>query len=798
MSLRRWQLASARSLTLAADARLSQTDYADDQIWELLLGSGESPALQLQTRYGGRAGLVSLVPMWAQDGRSIYQAQAYIKPPVLTGFAPGYLRVEAALTPQLHLQAEYWAMESHAVGAQFTVTNTGKTEATLGLDLIGFVGINGKEQKTLLLPLPDGSPTLSLGNVGNLQPIVLLDGGTAETAQFSGSTSPRLRRKLSIPAGGTTTARFVHAGLSHADDALALAQRWLQADWGAAFAQIESASEAVPNFETGDADLDAVLAFSYQQLVSGFLKPTASLPNSSFIATRDKSHGYQTEHDRGWNGQTPTLAYTTALAIASIQPEMAQGIIRNYLAIQQTDGWIDWKPGLGGQKQGILVLPILARLSWGIFQYTEDNDFLNAVFPGLLKGFQRWLQPDLDKDSDGLPEWQSENQTGYVYTPTFAAWQAWAQGADIRLVEAPDLLAYLLSEARSLKEIAYYLRQTEAEIQLEAYIQTLKAALEKLWNDDLDRYTYRDRDSHLTTTSESIIHDARGMDEMLPAQTLTEPNRLIVRVQGGLNLVPRMMLKLQGLDAHGGSLTETATGEQFVWATGRGVYTSQHVFSQLDQVSFEGLSRVYRVDVQTVDTTRLDIHTLLPLWAGGLSPEHTAALFDILIDDRFWRANGVTMNASDDPNFDPSNAEGSGGVWPYWLTLIGEALIELGKMDQAVDLLKRLLKAQTTVFQSHGHFTEFYNSDTAQGLGEENHLAGIAPLYLLMRVIGVRIISAHKVWVGGQFAWGKAITLQQHGVKVRRDAQGTHIEFPSGKSVDVSGVEWQEINDDHA
>src|SRR5450432_3570564 len=55
----RWQLTSNSplALQLAADARLSQTDYFDDQVWELALGSPGNPALALQTSYGGRIGL---------------------------------------------------------------------------------------------------------------------------------------------------------------------------------------------------------------------------------------------------------------------------------------------------------------------------------------------------------------------------------------------------------------------------------------------------------------------------------------------------------------------------------------------------------------------------------------------------------------------------------------------------------------------------------------------------------------------------------------------------------------------
>ncbi len=621
-TIKRWHLDTNAPycLHIAADARLSSTDYRDDQIWEVLPGNGESAALALQTRFGGRAGLVSLVPMWLHDGRSIYQAQAYTRSPFLTGFAPGYLRFEASLTPQIALQIEYWAMESHAIGVRYILANVHTEPLEVELDVIAFVGINNKEQR--LVALPSVSGALSLGTIGNLQPVILLEDGQTES---EAPGSPKLQRKLTIPARKKMSFRTIHAGSGSINLSLALAQKWLQTDWDAAFAKVDTGGQAIPQIETGDADTDATIAFAYRELAQSFLKATASLPFPSFVATREPGRGYNT-NDKGWNGQSPTLAYLSALAIASIDHTFAEGVIRNYLAVQQNDGWIDSKPGLGGQKQSTLCMPVLARLAWGIFQYTENSQFLQDVFPGLYKFFQRWLQADLDKDKDGLPEWQNEVQTGYVFMPTFATWQGWGGGADIRTIESPDLMAYLLSEAKSLKEIAYFLRDAAAEKQLDEHIGRLETALESLWNADLGRYTYRDRDVHTTTERVDIITDARALDELLPAEKLNPPNRLVVRVSGGVNLQPRMTLKLDGFDTTGKAISEHAAGEQFIWAGGRGVYTSKQVFSQIDRVTFEGLSRVYRVDVHTVDTTRLDINALLPLWTASIPPDHMEAL----------------------------------------------------------------------------------------------------------------------------------------------------------------------------
>ncbi len=792
-TIQRWHLNSNAPycLHIAADARLSSTDYRNDQIWEVLPGNGESPALALQTRFGGRAGLVSLVPMWIHDGRSIYQAQAYSRQPYLTGFAPGYLRFEAALTPHLALQTEYWAMESHAIGVRFTLANVHTEALDVELDVIAFVGMNSKEQRLLGLP-PNA---LSLNTIGNIQPVLVLEDGQVESESPS---SPKLKRAVTIEPQKKLVMRLVHAALGDVKQSLALAQKWMNADWDAAFAQIDISAQAIPQIQTGDVDTDATIAFAYRELAHSFLKATSSLPYPSFVATREPGRGANT-NDKGWNGQSPTLAYLSALGIASVDAGLAQGIIGNYLAVQQNDGWIDNKPGLAGQKQSVLCLPILARLSWGIFQYTEDSQFLQDAFPGLLKFFQRWLQADLDKDNDGLPEWQNEVQTGYVFTPTFATWQAWGGGADIRTLETPDLLTYLLSEAKSLKEIAYYLRDAAAEKQIDEHIGQLETALESLWNTDLGRYAYRDRDTHVTTGRVEFINDARGMDELLPAEKLSPPNRLVVRVSGGVNLLPKMTLKLDGFDVDGKAISEQASGEKFIWAGGRGVYTSKQVFSQIDRVTFEGLSRVYRVDVHTVDTSRLDINALLPLWSAGVPEEHATKIMALLSDPNyFWRESGITMNSAQDANFDPKNADGSGGVWPYWLTLIGEALIELGHIEQATALVQRILRVQTQVLKSNKRFSEFYNSDKAEGLGEPANVAGIVPLHLLMRVIGVRVISPTKVWVGGRFAWGKPVTIQQHGMLVERQASETKITFSSGHSVTVSGDEWQEVIDPNA
>jgi hypothetical protein len=797
--LRQWTLSQHQPLALqiAADARLSSTDYLDDQCWELVLGKVDSPALVLQTRYGGRAGLASLIPMWTLDGRKIYEFQAYAQPPVITAFAPGYLRAEAGPMPSLHVQAEYWVMESHAVGGRFTLANSGSAPVRVGFDLVGFVASGGKEHPLRVETLPDGTVVLLLSKVGNLFPLALLEGGRSVP-----ESSSRLSKTLDLLPGGEISLRWVHAGRTNADESLTLARRWLSEDWSPHLARMLDAAHAIPVIQTGDNDRDAAIAFSFQQLVQSFLRPTNSLPHASFVALRQPSRGFSprgdgSDHLRAWAGQEPTLAYLTALGMASIHPHMAQGVVLNYLAVQEADGWVDWKPGLAGQRQGMMMLPLLARLTWGIFQYTEDAAFLQAALPGLLRAFDRWFQPDLDRDGDGLPEWQSEVQTGYPFVPTFAISAPWGQHANINRIEAPDLAAYLLSEAISLREIAYFLRDEATEARISPHIDRLKTSLEALWQAQELRYTYVDRDTHTCAPAEQVVENGRADEEHFLACKLTTPNRLIVRVSGGLERAPQMLLTIDGLDRSGNAITETAETEAFIWTHSRGVYTTDQVYSQVDRVKIDGLATVYALNIYTVDTTGLDISALLPLWSVGLSKERADQVVRLMIDTaHFWRHSGVPMCSARDSHYDAGGTNGSGGVRPFWITLLGEGLIEYNFTETAAELVRRLLRAQISAVRTHNAFTEHYHADEASGAGERGHTAGLVPLHLLLRVLGIRIINAGKVWTGGLFAWDQPVTMTQHGVTVRRAKTGTSVHFPSGAVVELpADAPWQEIID---
>lgn len=782
---------------LAADARSGRTDYVDDQAWVVRLGAGDEAALAFQTEYGGRAGLVSLVPMWRFDSTVVYQHLGYAREPQISYFAANMIQIEAAPRPDLDLVARFWVMDSRAAGGEFNLFNHGTEHRSLQLDLFGHVVISGRNHKLNVLTMADYSLALHLGEIGNLNPVATLEGASVEV--YGGRiSSPKIGCLIELAPGESLRIPFVVAGLADMRDSYSVAMNWMSRPWAPYFGEIERNAAAIPKIRTGKPDWDLLIDYSAAQLIKSLMDPTDHLPYHSLVAYRCADRGFSrrgdgSDHVRAWSGQDPTYTYPALAALTSIDMELAKGLLRNYLAVQGEDGFIDRRPGLGGQRQGVLQIPILARLCLMLVVESNDLAFAAEALPALHAFFSRWLAQDAD--ADGAPEWASERQMGYVAFPTFGRGQAWAQGADVRQLESPDLQAYLISEADALRQLAELLGANETAEFANQALQLLEASLEEFW--DGSRYAYRDRDSHLTSAGLDLVYRGAGDEVHEIKMELENPARIMVRVVGGVSQRPRITMSLEGRDQEGAELLVEASVDDFLWQNRQGVYTTKVPLSQVERIAIRGLSRVYKVYARTLDSSRLDINALLPLWTGRLAPERAAALVELALDEsQFLQPNGLTMVSGGDRNYDPSNARGGGGIWIYWLTLVCEGMLAAGYRREATAIVKRLLGALARVLEREGRLAQFYHADEAKGFGEEHHLDGIVPLKLLGDVIGVRIVSQDKVWLGGEFTWEQPVAVEQHGVKVERSEEESRVEFPSGHVVTLDAdATWQLVPD---
>lgn len=796
--MREWGLTAASPLSMrfAADVRLSHTDYSDDQSWEVLFGGPQEPAISVQTRYGGRAGLARIVPMWVFTGRPIYETQGFAEAPVLHAFAPNYARITARPTTTLAVTFELWVMDSHAVGGRLTMINEAESVASFNLDLFPQVAREGKSITMKVLRLSDGSEALHLGAVGGLNPILLLEKSSG--SREAQTLNPKLTAPLMMAPKATSVIRWVHAGLRSIDEGVRTAHQWLyETDWDSAISLIEKVNARTPIIETGNADWDAALAFGAQVTLRSFIGQTGKLPYPSFVSARIPARGFSSQPDGSdqpfdWSGQTAQETYLIAPTTTILSPDLARGLIRNALAVRQSDGWIDWKPGLGGQRSHLLAMPLLASTAWRIYEVTEDKHFLAEVFAGLHAFFLRWFGRDMDRDSDGIPEWANALQSGHEESVTFNRFRRWSANADISKAEMPDLIAFLIREGRSLLQMDEVLgRKSGAAESIQKHLDSLQKTLDAMWDASRRWYMPRDRETHQTPTGVQLFR-GHGDESFGEQRQIDPPNRLVLRTIGGKDHAPRVTAVIEGVNASGAAINETIPANAFIWYYGLGTAVSEQVYSRVSYVRFEGLSRVYNVEIDTLDLEHYaGLPALLPLWSGA-TVDHLSEIAQAALDPAyFFQPAGLQMSyreavtSKDDPN---------NRVVMFWNALIAEGLIERGFVHEAAALISRLLDTQVSALKRDHAFRSAYDAATGEGIGDPDDLNGVLPLSLFLRLIGVRVVNARRVWAGGEFPLDTPVTVTHLGVTIRRSTEGTLVRFPTGYETTTS-TEWQIIDD---
>ena len=748
---------------IAADARDGKTRYADDQSWELALGQADQPALALQTRYGGRVGLARLVPMIQLGDQRIYEAGAFAKPFQLTALFPNALQIEAEIIAGVKLKLTCWTMESQAMGGFFQITNNTAQAITGRVELYAQAMRGENETVPMsLVHLNGGEVALTWNNLPDLQPVLLIEQG-----QETGSA--RLSAPITLAAGKNATVKFIHAGYTDLEKSLFAAVQWLKQDWLPSLRVISERHKAVPQIDTGDDQLDAAILLSQQSALRSLMSATEHLSHPAPIYVRVPEYGYKPDHLHGWNGQTALDMFQLGTALISLDPMLAKGLVRNYIAVQQSDGWIDAAPGAAGQRSGDLCPPVLAQLAALIDQHTGDQAFVEEVYPALLRFYARWFAPDMDSDGDGFPEWQHDP------LPLQA-------DLDMRLVEAPGLATYLLNEGSALESLATGSRKTAWNKVKKAHSR-LAEQLQKSWQGG--QFIYRDRDLDQPLTGEKLWQ-GKGDQKMEQPITLKNPNRLVVQAKGGVSHRPKLKATIKGVDYQGKNASEVIEDPAFSWYRSAGAATSHTLWQQIDYVQVDGLSRVYDIALETQDLQQQDITLLLPYATDFINETQAAALLK-QIKGSYWGTAGLPSH--------PQNAEDQRVILPL-VSMIGLALLQRGETRTSLELFERITKAQGQSLIQQGSFFAMYHAGTGTGLGQPDHSSGIIPLYWLMNLVGVLVRDPQTVQILGSSAFRRKIQITQHGVKIVRSSKQTQIKFPSGHTVELpASAEPQLITD---
>lgn len=781
--MRDWQLKSGDPLclTLASDIRLGPGDYCDDRTWELSLHSSDPPALSLQTTYGLRARSMRLYPQFTLGETSITDPAVFAQPPIVRQVFPNFIRLTFSPFKDIDVIAEFWAPQPHTIAGRFEIENNGQAGRVVQLDLIG--QLNPTEGQRMG-PMEMQAATVLTGLTERLFPVVFMTGGPKAGI----GPYPSLALKLDLAPNVPRIVTWVNAAERDRESSFNLARSVASFKWEAERTRIELLNGGQVEIYTGDPDWDAALMLAQKQAVQLMVGSTAQLPNPSFVLARLPDMGYSlrgdgSDYNHLWNGQPPLEAYFLADLLLPVAPNLVKGLLRNYLAVQAEDGFIDWKPGLGGQRSKLLASPLLASLAWRYYETTEDKAFLEECFDPLMKFLQKWFSREHDRDQDGAPEWDHPMQAGEEDHPIYAPWHTWSQGVDISTAESPGLNAFLYMECLALKNIARLTGRDDSVPGLDATTELLKRAVEAAWDEGAAIYADRDRDTHFCTRAE-LLMERNGSGTSLLRRDFAEPVRLFLNIETDRTVRRHPMVFVHGKSATGQPRVERIGDDQVRWMPGWGRATGRHVYSAVQRVEVRGLEPDDRITISSVGYSYQDHSMLAPLWAGIPGEERAKRLVEETLcnPQRFWRAYGLPATV-----LPMKNDEGRilAATNLPWNVLAAEGLLKYGFTAQAAELTARLMRAVIQNLKRESAFRRYYNADSGQGVGERNALNGLAPLGLFLDVLGVRLISPRKVGLNGfnPFPW--PVTVKYRGLTVFRQKDKTILIFPDGQTVTI-------------
>ena len=776
--MREWNLKHGEplALTLASDLRTDITDYCDDQIWEIVSGTGEPPALALQTTFGLRARNLRIFPRFLEGEIAVNDPVAFVKPPVYRQIFPNYLQILFSPLREIDVLFEARVPGSHALAGRIQITNQDNDLRQLSFELVAQLAPNSGQRMAIQ---EFGSVVCLAGSTSNLTPILFLTGGA-----LSGNGSyPSLTLELTLEPGESRQFTWVEAALSDTEASFQMAHRIAGQKWDAVYSHLQMLNSGLIEVFSGDAEWDAAFMLAQKQALGLLVGPGTNLPYASFVQARQPDHGYSMRGDGSdygplWNGQSPLDACMLFDLILPNAPEIAQGILENFLAVQQEDGFIDWKPGLAGQRGRLLATPLLAHLAWRIFEHSEQTSFLEVVYPRLLKFWRTWFSSQNDRDGDMIPEWEHPLQGGLEESSLYATWQTWSKGIEIKVTESPELCAFLYEESQCLARMAELLNDDQALDEILEKIEALRTAIQSCWDPEANTYFDRDRQTHLCPNWEAL-GNRTGPGEILLQRKFEHPIRLLVQIESIDEKRYSPIIYIHGCGAEGHNRVERIPSGEIKWALQRASITGDNVYTSVEYLQIDAVGENDLITIFSAGYQSWDLPLILPIWAGAATPENAKSLIEntLLNPERYWRNFGIPSQ------FEPAAPQGAQLVNILWNTLIGEGMLAYGYRGETVDLLNRLMRAIVQSLKHDGAFRSAYHANTGNGLGERNNLSGFAPLRLFLSTLGVKIFSQQKVAIVGFNPFPQPVTVKYRGLTVFRQKDKTSIIFPDGQTV---------------
>ncbi len=778
-------------LTLAADARTSQTDYINDHIWELKIGGGEPSALSVETTFGLRARGMRIFPVFEFNNHTIINPEDfYVDIKVIKNY-PNFIGLTFSPFKELDVQIEYCVPDSNQIIGRMNITNNSLEVVAIK---IGWATIlTPSERGERMTPIEYGAVTILAGRSENLSPIFFMTGGpTGGSGPY-----PNLSQDLTLEPGSIHNLTWVLASYHDYEISFEKARYTASRNWDGLTAEFDMIQSGTQEIITGEEDWNSTFQMTQKVAFGSIMQKTDKLSNPSYVTTRLPDQGYSkrgdgSDYDHLWNGQTPLETYIFIDYLLPSHVKYAKGLLNNFLENQNADGFIDWKLGLNGHQSQLLATPLLSCIALKIFRSCNDIAYLRSIYPKLMRFFISWFDKSHDQDQDHIPEWDNVLQTGYEDNPLFTYWHEWSHGIDISTIESPDLCSFLYREAKSLIEISNLLEIKEGIDYLKTTANRLSEEVNKTWNETIKSYQYRDRDSHALTRTQ-FIGERFGPGNITGNLSFSDPLRLNIKFQAKDNVPYEIQIFIHGITLSGTHRIEKLTTDSFQWHINRGYATSNRVYKSIDHIHIQGITEEDFIEINSTALEYQNQSNLLPLWAGIPSQKRAKSLIKKTITDpkRFWQTYGVQAIANPPAIGDELNTCRSVNI--IWNALIMEGLLNYGYRSLAAELFQRNMKAIILTLKKDHAFRRLYLAESGIGNGEKNMIGGLAPIGIFLLILGVRIVSQDRIILSAfnPFPW--PVSIKYRGLTLIRQKKNTMIIFPDKSNINIKNGKTQII-----
>lgn len=773
---------------LSAHPSFCQTDYVNDQSWQICLDRKYVSGIVLETSFGLQARIAQVYPVFL-DATNLP-----IKEPhpifILQTQLPELARYRVVLFPDMDVTLTLRVPNSHTLTGEVELVNQSSTEKKINLGVL--LRFSGHETGQDPHPGSQNDHTYLAAQADNLAPVLLTSGMPILIHQ----PHPGLALNLLVVKGHPVRFRWVLATRQTISASLSDAADSLKEHWQAGYRKSALVhSTGLVDIRSGRPELDQVLRRSQLEMSRLRMSSTDKTPYHGAVAVRGPDDGYSSRSDGSdyspdrWGLSSWGLRYAVSNLLLPGQVETAAGLFHNFIQLQQGFGDIDQRPGLNGQRTHLLAAPLLAGCALEIAKSTGNLRRLAEAYPILNYHLQKWQDPDHDRDQDHIPEWQHPSQTGWADNPLWNAWQIDGKGYAVETLESPALGSMLYHEMKAIQAIAALLNKPSDTENFDRAADGLRTAVNRFWDKRRKFFRYQDRDTHVSPSGKNITK-ARGAGSFPINRVFETATRLNLLITTRQDITRPITIDLIGLNQTGQHTVESIPQAGIIWRDNRCTLTSRQVFSRLESIQITGLAPKDEWQISELDLSQNDLTLFLPLWAGIPSQADAETLVRQTLFTN-WLEDASQPLCMFPPGKSPTGID---EMHLPWNALLIDGLLRYGFIAEADQLVNQMMEVIINLTSDHGTFYEIIQPGHRRGSGQRNHLLGLAPVGLYLRAQGIHIRSAGSIEVQGRSKYDRELDVLFQGTTIHRDDRRTVVRFADEQQVTLAAEESKIIH----